>query len=336
MDSTMSDTITTVELGKRFSGGLEAVRDVTLTVREAEIYGFLGPNGAGKTTTTSMLTTLLRPTHGRAEVSGIDVAARPEAVRRRIGLVFQRSTADADLTGRENLEIAAGLCGISRAQARPRIRDLLDRMDLTEVADRFVRTYSGGMQRRLEIAVGTIHEPEILFLDEPTLGLDPQGRAGFWRYIRELRAKDHVTIFLTTHYLDEADQLCDRLSVIDHGSLVASGTPLELKDRLGGDTIEVTSADGPVDLTDVLRTVPGATSVTRAGPVYRLKCHRGERLVAKVALAIQPTGAEVTSVVVRKPSLDEVFLEITGRAYREEGEPNGSAREHARNHRRAG
>jgi len=332
----MSETIAAEALGKRFTGGVDAVRDVTLTVREAEIYGFLGPNGAGKTTTTSMLTTLLRPTHGRAEVAGFDVGERPEAVRRRIGLVFQRSTADADLTGRENLEIAAGLCGISRAQARPRIRDLLDRMDLTEAADRYVRTYSGGMQRRLEVAVGTIHEPEVLFLDEPTLGLDPQGRAGFWRYIRDLRARDHVTIFLTTHYLDEADQLCDRLSVIDHGSLVASGVPSELKDRLGGDTIEVTSTDGPTDLTDVLRAVPGITSVARAGPVYRLKCHRGETLVSKIALAIHPSGAEVTSVVVRKPSLDEVFLELTGRAYREEGDTNGGAREPARASRRAG
>jgi len=320
----MHETIVAESLGKQFPGGVEAVRDVSFTVASSEIYGFLGPNGAGKTTTTSILTTLLRPTRGRAEVAGFDVSDRPEAVRRRIGLVFQKSTADGDLTGRENLEIAAGLCGISRIDARPRIRDLLERMDLTNVADRLVRTYSGGMQRRLEVAVGTIQEPEVLFLDEPTLGLDPQGRAGFWKYIRDLRADDHVTISLSTHYLDEADQLCDRLSVIDRGAVVASGTPGELKERIGGDTVEVTTAGDSADISGALAAVPGILSVTRTGRFYRLKCQKGETLVAKVALAIPPTGAEVLSLVVRKPSLDDVFLEMTGRAYREDEEPNGS------------
>ena len=322
----MEHAIVTEGLGKRYAGAVDAVRDVSLTVRGAEIYGFLGPNGAGKTTTTAMLTTLLRPTHGRAEVAGLDVVRRPDAVRRRIGIVFQRSTADADLTGRENLELAAGLCGLSRAESRPRIRELLERMDLSGAADRRVRSYSGGMQRRLEVAVGTIQDPEILFLDEPTLGLDPQSRAGFWRYVRELRRKNGVTVFLTTHYLDEADALCDRLSIIDRGQLIASGTPAELKERRGDDTIEVTLAGEAPDLTAAFGSVAGVRAVARDGAMYRLKCARGEALVTKVALAAQSREVEIARVVVRKPSLDEVFLEMTGRAYREEGDPNGSAK----------
>ncbi len=331
MGSAMQEAIVTEALGKTFPGGVEAVRDVTLSVQEREIYGFLGPNGAGKTTTMSMLSTLLRPSRGRAEIAGIDVGARPEAVRRKIGLVFQRSTADETLTGRENLEIAAGLCGLSRSEARPRIREVLERMELTEAANRRVRTYSGGMKRRLEVAVGTIHSPEVLILDEPTLGLDPQGRTGFWEYIRGLRLKEGVTVFLTTHYLDEADALCDRLSIIDHGRVLATGSPGELKERLGGDIVALSTAV-QTDLAPLLATIPGVLSMQAEDHVVRVKCTRGESMVPALVGACTRAGIELQSVAIRKPSLDEVFLEMTGRAYREEGEPNG----HANNHRARG
>lgn len=317
-----SDAIRTEALGKTFPGGIEAVHDVTLSVRAGEVYGFLGPNGAGKTTTLSILSTLLRPTKGYAEVAGIDVTERPEAVRRRIGLVFQRSTADGGLTGRENLEIAAGLHGLSRAQARPQIDEALDRMELTQAANRMVSTYSGGMQRRLELAIGTVHRPEILFLDEPTLGLDPQARAGFWDYIRELRG-DGTTIFLTTHYLDEADHLADRISIIDRGRLLTTGTASELKERLGGDTValEVASA---ADLTEALAAVPGVRAVTKEDHTFRVMSSRGESMVPALVHAVTQAGIELRSVAIRKPSLEEVFLQMTGRAYREEGDPNGT------------
>ncbi len=330
MGSGMHEAIVTEALGKTFSDGVEAVKDVTLSVKEREIYGFLGPNGAGKTTTMSMLSTLLLPSRGRAEIAGLDVVKKPAAVRRRIGLVFQRSTADGDLTGRENLEIAAGLNGMSRSDARPRIREVLERMELAEAADRKVRTYSGGMQRRLEVAVGTIHQPEILFLDEPTLGLDPQGRVGFWDYVRDLRRDDGVTVFLTTHYLDEADELCDRISILDRGTVLTTGSSSDLKDRLGGDVVAlVVSAE--TDWASLLRDMPGIRGFHAEDHSVRIKCLRGESLVPALVNACSGTGVEVRSVAIHKPSLDEVFLNLTGRAYREEGEANGhGARDRAR------
>ncbi len=320
----MSDAIGTEALGKTYPGGVEAVADVTLSVRPGEIYGFLGPNGAGKTTTISMLTTLLRPTHGAAWVEGIDVTLRPEEVRRRIGLVFQRSTADETLTGRENLEVAAGLNGLSPRESRPRIREVLSRLDLTDAADRKASTYSGGMLRRLEIAAGIVHDPSILFLDEPTLGLDPQGRAGFWEYIRDLRGNHGVTIFLTTHYLEEADRLCDRLSILDHGKVLATGTPSALKETLARDAVVVRTSDPSRDLRPVLERLPGVLAV-EAVPgdgATRVEVVRAESFVPVVVRACDAAGIEIASVATRKPSLDEVFLSMTGREYREESEGN--------------
>ena len=318
----MADAIWTEALGKTYPTGTVAVRDVSLIVRPGEIFGFLGPNGAGKTTTISMLTTVLRPTSGRAEVDGLDVARYPDKVRRTIGLVFQRSTADEVLTGRENLEIAAGLYGLSPAEARPRIRELLDHLDLREAADQRVRGYSGGMRRRLEIAAGIVHSPRILFLDEPTLGLDPQGRAQFWRFIRDLRRRREMTIFLTTHYLDEADQLSDRISIIDHGTLLTTGTPSELKERLGGDFLVVrpTRADG--EIVRVLESIPGISAVdppTRDG-TYRVRVARSESMVPAVVRACDAAGIDLAAVSAHPPSLDDVFLRATGREYRENGE----------------
>ena len=297
-----------------------AVDGVSFHVRRGEIFGFLGPNGAGKTTTISILTTLLKPSSGSARVEGIDVLAHPHDVRRKLGLVFQRSTADEELTGRENMAIQAGLYGQSGSEVNGRITDLLAQMDLASVGNRLVKTYSGGMRRRLELAVGIVHSPKLLFLDEPTLGLDPQGRAGFWRYIRTLRETAGITVFMTTHYLDEADLLCDRIAVIDHGKIIALGTPKELKDSIGGDILEVSVAEGVGDLTPLVSKLPGVVGVSRRDDTYRLKCSNGERLVPEVVLASERGGISVRGVKVIRPTLDEVFLELTGHDYREEGE----------------
>jgi ABC-2 type transport system ATP-binding protein len=327
----MTEAIVARELGKTYPGDVTAVSDASLAVEHGEIYGFLGPNGAGKTTMISMLTTLLRPTHGSAEVEGIDVVRSPSRVRRRIGLVFQRSTADDVLTGRENLESAAGLNGLSPRESRPRIREILERLDLAEAADRRVSTYSGGMRRRLEIGAGIVHDPSVLFLDEPTLGLDPQSRAGFWEYIRELRTRHGITIFLTTHYLEEADQLSDRVSIIDHGRILRTGTPAALKESLGSDVVLVRPSGDAPKLRPVLESIPGVRSVepTLAEGATRIRVARAEAFVPVVVRACDAAGIELATVSTRKPSLDEVFLSVTGREYREETEGNhtsGAAR----------
>jgi ABC-2 type transport system ATP-binding protein len=300
--------------------GTVAVDGVSFQVRRGEIFGLLGPNGAGKTTTISILTTLIQATSGKARIEGIDVVERPHDVRRKIGLVFQKSTADEELTGRENLRIEAGLYGLSGAATERHASELLTQMDLGTFADRLVKTYSGGMRRRLELAVGIVHNPLLLFLDEPTLGLDPQGRAGFWRYIRSLRDGKGLTVLMTTHYLDEADQLCDRIAVVDHGKIIALGTPKELKESLGGDTLELTVAAGAAEATPLLKALPGVTAVLRKGDTYRVKCSNGESIVPKAVMAAAQAGVDIKGVTVITPTLDEVFLELTGHAYREEGD----------------
>ena len=315
----MTDPIVADHLVKVYGGKVRAVDDVSFSVKEGELFGFLGPNGAGKTTTVQMLTGNLRLTGGQANVAGLDVARDPLAVKERIGLVFQETTADPDLTGRENLEIAAALFRVPLAATKSTIKSLLDRMQIGDAADRLVKTYSGGMRRRLELAVGIIHSPRVLFLDEPTLGLDPQGRAGFWRYVLELR-KDHgTTVFVTTHYLDEADTMCDRIAIIDHGKIVATGTPSELKDRLGGDVVTVrpSSRMGP-EVETVLKGLPGVVSVAAFEGSYRVKVPRGEELIPLLVEACARAGIGLAGVSLKRPSLDEVFLEFTGREYRED------------------
>ena len=313
-------------LVKVYNGKVRAVDGVSFDVRPGEIYGFLGPNGAGKTTTVSMLSAGLRPTEGRAIVAGLEVAQDPEAVKRRIGVIFQESTADGDLTGRENIEVAAGCYGIPVSEARKRATALLEQMQITEAADRLAKTYSGGMRRRLELAVGLVHQPSILFLDEPTLGLDPQGRAGFWTFIQKLRSDHGLTVFVTTHYLDEADTMCDRLAIIDHGKIVATGSPNELKDRLGGDIVTIKTAPGAPNMSEVLNRLPGVTNVQYQGDSYRVKCLNGEPFVPLAVQACAQAGAGVTGVTVKRPSLDEVFLEFTGREFREDEGPTATDR----------
>ncbi len=322
----MTDAITATDLEKVYSGTVHAVAGISFAVAPGEIFGFLGPNGAGKTTTVSMLTAGLVPTSGRAVVDGIDVHAHPVEVKRHIGLIFQEATSDGDLTGRENLELTGALFGVPRRELKGRIDGLLERMQLAEAADRLVKTYSGGMRRRLELAAGIVHSPRVLFLDEPTLGLDPQGRSGFWRYISELRREHGMTVFVTTHYLDEADELCDRLAIIDHGKIVASGSPKELKDRLGGDVVTVRPAQAGRDLTAILQAIPGVASVTAQDGSFRVKCPNGEALVPQIVEACVSAGAGLSGVSLKRPSLDEVFMEFTGREFREDEGPTATDR----------
>jgi ABC-2 type transport system ATP-binding protein len=320
----MDAAISAVGLSKVFNGKVRAVEKVSFEVARGEVFGFLGPNGAGKTTTVGMLTTFLRPTEGRATVDGLDVIRHPGEVRRRIGVIFQESTADDELTGRENLRLAAALYGVPRAGGERESERLLHVLKLDDAADRLVKTYSGGMRRRLELAAGLVHTPRVLFLDEPTLGLDPQARAGIGDTIRLLQREQGVTVFLTTHYLDEADQLCDRIAIIDHGQIRALGTPSELKENVGGDVVTLTPKADTVDLTAPLGKVPGVLAVSKFGGGYRLKATRGESVVPGAVAASLEAGVGLASVSVKRPSLDEVFLEFTGREYREEEGPTAT------------
>ncbi len=306
------------DLTRQF-GELTAVNHVSFQVREGEIFGFLGPNGAGKTTTINMLTTVLRPNGGVAKVDGHDVLHEALEVRRAIGLVPQEYTADEDLTGRENLLLIASLYEVPRAEARQRADDLLTLVKLTDAADRTVDTYSGGMRRRLELACGLINRPRVLFLDEPTLGLDVQTRTAVWEYIRLLKEKYHMTLFLTTHYLEEADNLCDRIAIIDHGKIVALDTPRALKDSLGGDIVEI-HVDRPSEdgLAASLRAIEQVKQVLPVDGGYRLTVVNGEETTPLLLDAIRSKGLKATRISIAKPTLDEVYLARTGRTMRDQ------------------
>ena len=303
--------IATEQLVKRY-GEIEAVRGIDLSVMPGEIFGFLGPNGAGKSTTISMLCTLLRPTAGRAAVAGFDVARDPDSVRARIGLVFQDPALDEQLTARENLEFHAFLYDVPRAIRRQRINEVLTMVELLDRAASKVTTFSGGMKRRLEIARGILHSPEVLFLDEPTRGLDPQTRSHIWDYLRDLRRREGITIFMTTHYMDEAE-FCDRIAIIDMGRIVALGTPDELKARVGGDVITIATADNAASATE-LASKFGVTPAVDNGTL-RIEVSDGAALIPRM---VRDLSAQVTAVTLRRPSLDDVFLKLTGRAIREE------------------
>ena len=298
-------------LVKRY-GELEAVRGIDLEVKGGEIFGFLGPNGAGKSTTISILCTLLTPTAGTARVAGIDVMHDPAGVRQRIGLVFQDPSVDGELTGRENLEFHAFIYSVPAAVRRQRIDEMLELLQLTDRAGSQVRTYSGGMKRRLEIARGMLHEPEVLFLDEPTLGLDPQTRQSIWNHLNELRARKGITIFMTTHYMDEAGY-CDRIAVIDRGKIVALGTPDQLKAMVGGDVVTMTSSqpDAAVrEITELLGVTP-----SRENGTLRMEVADGKAFVPRL---VRERMAPVDTVTLRRPSLDDVFVKLTGHAIRDE------------------
>jgi ABC-2 type transport system ATP-binding protein len=293
-------------------GEVEAVRGIDLEVRAGEIFGFLGPNGAGKSTTISILCTLLRPTAGTARVAGIDVVHDPARVRQRIGLVFQDPSLDDQLTGRENLEFHAFIYSVPSSERRRRIDEMLALLQLSDRASSQVKTYSGGMKRRLEIARGMLHQPQILFLDEPTLGLDPQTRQTIWTHVKELRDSKGVTIFMTTHYMDEAEY-CDRIAVIDKGKIVALGTPDELKSMVGGDVVTITSSQ-PDAAAREIKEILGVTP-SREDGTLRMEVPDGKAFVPRL---VRELKAPVDTVSMRRPSLDDVFLKLTGRAIRDE------------------
>jgi len=297
-------------LVKRF-GDFAAVDDVSFSVEPGELFGFLGPNGAGKTTTISILCTLLSPTAGRAEVAGHDVAREPAAVRSSIGLVFQEITLDDYLTGAENLKFHAVLYGCPPGQVRDRAAPLLDMVGLTERADQQVRFYSGGMKRRLEIARGLLHAPRVLFLDEPTIGLDPQTRVHIWDYVDTLRQRESTTMFLTTHYMDEAER-CDRIAIIDQGRIVAIDTPDALKASVGADVVTIETADDDAAKDQIARRLGVEGEVTSDG--LRLHVSDGEAFVPRL---FEDGAVGIRNVNIRRPSLDDVFLEYTGRDIRD-------------------
>jgi ABC-2 type transport system ATP-binding protein len=304
-------------LEKRYSGDVTALDGLSFSVEPGTIFGLLGPNGAGKSTTVKVLTTLSKPDAGTASVAGFDVLAEPERVRRVIGTVGQRIAVDVDATGRENLDLAGRVNGLGGRQLRERATELLKRFGLADAADRVARTYSGGMQRKLDVAMGLIHRPRVLFLDEPTTGLDPEARADLWSEIERLTRADELTILLTTHYLEEADRLASRLAIVDHGRVVATGSPDELKADLRGDAIVVELADGPDERAiSVLTRVPGIGESLIDGRSLRARADRGASAVPAVLSALEGAGIGVTSVTVSRPSLDDVYLRHTGRSFR--------------------
>ena len=314
----MDDFIVKVEGLTKSFGNLKAVDGVSFEVRQGEIFGFLGPNGAGKTTTINVLTTLLRHTGGHAEIDGLDIDKHPNEVRRRVGMVPQEYTADEDLTGMQNIILCADLYGIPRSDSKVHAKELLELVGLADAADRKVGTYSGGMRRRLELACGLINYPKLLFLDEPTLGLDVQTRAAVWDYIRMLKADYRMTLFLTTHYLEEADSLCDRIAIIDHGRIVKIGTPQELKASIGGDIIEVGVTEAEPDISSSISQIPLVKDVKKTGNDYRIKAESGEEASIRVIDLIRSKGLHVTKISLTRPTLDEAYLEFTGRTLREE------------------
>jgi ABC-2 type transport system ATP-binding protein len=302
-------------LVKRF-GPTTAVDGVDLVVPSGAVYGLLGPNGAGKTTVVRMLTTLLRPDDGVALVDGIDVGRDPDGVRRRIGLTGQYAAVEERLTGRENMQYVARLFHMPKPDRRRRADELLERFDLVDAADRIVKGYSGGMRRRLDIAMSLIARPSVLFLDEPTTGLDPRSRLAMWDLIEELES-DGTTVLLTTQYLDEADRLAQQIVVIDHGRVIAEGTPDELKDRIGGDriTVEIGDANDRDTAIGVLAPIcTGKVDVAADGRSFSAPIRSGNRVVPGVIRALDDAGVDVLDVEVRRPTLDDVFLTLTGHA----------------------
>jgi ABC-2 type transport system ATP-binding protein len=307
-------------------GDVEALRGIDLTVPAGVIYGFLGPNGAGKTTAMRILTTLLRADSGEALVAGIDVRRHPGEVRRHIGYVGQLGGADLEATGRENLLLQGRLYGMGAAETARRVDELAALLDLSAFGGRIVRTCSGGQRRRLEVALGIMHRPEVLFLDEPTTGLDPQNRANLWDQLRALRDAG-TSILLTTHYLDEADQLSDRLAIIDHGQVVAEGTPAELKQRHPA-AITITPRESSVDLAALLADLAAEAQVVEArvaGGAIRVRVAEATAGLATVFERLREHGVDVRGVSLQEPSLDDVFLQETGRSLRDAGEPAAAA-----------
>jgi ABC-2 type transport system ATP-binding protein len=310
------------DLVKTYSGGrgaprVRALDGLSLEVAAGSVFALLGPNGAGKSTTVKILTSLSRPDSGSASVAGVDVLRRPDAVRHAIGLVSQKAASDPMATTRENLVLAGRIQGMSRSSSRARAVELLDRFALDDAADRLAKTLSGGTARKLDVAIGLVHRPHVLFLDEPTTGLDPEARAEMWAEIARLSAGEQVTVLLTTHYLEEADRLADRLAIVDHGRVVVEGTPEQLKSELHGDTVHIeldSTTSVPVAMA-ALTSVAGLADVVATGSALRARADSGAQAIPAVLSALDDAGVRVASVTAARPSLDDVYLRHVGRAY---------------------
>lgn len=312
----MAKTIETFNLTKKY-GDLVAVDRLNIAVEQGEMFGFLGPNGAGKTTTISMLCTILRPTSGTAQVNGFDIIKQGMSVRKSIGIVFQDPSIDDRLTGRENLYMHANLYAVPPSEQKRRIDGVLKLVELESRADDILRTYSSGMRRRLEIARGLIHHPKVLFLDEPTIGLDPQTRDHIWTYVEELKTTHDITIVLTTHYMDEADRLSDRIGIIDYGKIVALDAPSKLKETLEGDVLTIKTVAGD-KLASLLAEHMELDKAHIVEDGLEVTVKQGKKLLPKIVDLASKYGIDLDSVSLREPSLEDVFLHYTGRAIREE------------------
>lgn len=302
-------------LTKHFPPDIEAVNGIDMAIDAGRIFGFLGPNGSGKTTMVRMLTTLLRPTSGRAEVDGLDVAKRAGDVRRRIGVALQEAGLDENSTGRELLSLQARLYSVPSARIKERIDYLLEIVDLEEAADRLVKTYSGGMKRRLDLAAALVHGPKIVFLDEPTTGLDPLGREVIWRYVKQLNDEEGATIFLTTQYLEEADRLADEVAIVDRGRIVAKGSPEELKASIGTDVVTVRVPGGAEEAAraeQALRQLDGASDIRTLEDSVVVYIKEGSTAIPAIVLRLSDATIPVREVTLARPTLDDVFLQKTG------------------------
>lgn len=310
-------------------GALNALQSISFDVEEGTIFGFLGPNGAGKTTTISILCTLLSPTSGKAFIGGYDCAKKPSEVRKSIGIVFQDTTLDKDLTARENLIFHAFLYSVPKREIQKRVDDVLRFIDLFDRKDDLVKKFSGGMKRRLEVARGLIHRPRVLFLDEPTLGLDPQSRTNLWEFITDLPEKHNVTIFMTTHYMEEAE-VCDNIAIIDNGQIIALDSPEALKKTIGGDVVSIKTTDN-IQARHIIENSFNLAVSEKADELY-MTCSHGDTCIPDL---IRTLGEKVLSVKIQRPTLNDVFLNLTGKTIREEEVPESdSIREAIRSHRR--
>ena len=313
----MADAIRTNSLSKHF-GEVRSVDQITFDVERSEVYGFLGSNGAGKSTTMMMLTTLLRPTSGSASVAGYDIVEKPSAVRSHIGYVQQESAVDEYLSGRENLSLQARLNHIDAGTAKRRIDDLLETTGLADRQHDPVLTYSGGMKKRLDIAAGLLHRPSVLFLDEPTVGLDIQTRRRIWEHIRTMHSEYGMTVFISTHYMEEADMLCDRVCIIDQGSIKAIGRPKDMKEKLGQETVLVEAEEAPL-LADRIGKMEGVRSVQCQDGILQVHMSGGAEIIPAIFGQAQSLNVRIKSVSMTQPTLDDVYISYTGRQIREQG-----------------
>jgi ABC-2 type transport system ATP-binding protein len=317
----MSDVISVKNLVEVYSDGTKAVDDISFNVREGEFFGFLGPNGAGKSTTIKILTTLLRKTSGSVEIAGFSLDSAASDIRKIIGVQSQDTTVDGDLTGRENIELQGHFHQMKSENIKRRVDELLGLVGLQEAAEKRARNYSGGMKKRLDLATALIHKPKLLFLDEPTTGLDPQSRAAIWGYLQKLNKDEGITIFLTTQYLEEADRLCKRLSIIDSGKIVASGSPTELKREIGADSIRISLENCQKDsfrAKEIIKTMTDVTDIMESEECLTVYAKNAGLLIADIVRALDSSDIRLASVTFSSPSLDDVFMKHTGKRIRTE------------------